>query len=147
MSGYFITWSSYILTCLSFLIGIASLIVSFLGYVKANKASIEAENANKEIARINERKSTAADWKIELVGIAASGRERADGLIQLLARISSSELVNEQQKNDTKRLLRIIKNQIDDIDYKFLNNNIQNDMNEAEGIIKSVIDSLLYPSK
>lgn len=147
MSETIFKWSSYIMTCGSLVIGIWSLIVSYKGYFKAKKASAEAENANKEISRINECKRLAENWKYELSSLEAKGRGRADGLIQLLARISNCVLVSKQEKEEMKRLLGTITRNIDDVEEGLFYTKVHNDMNEAEGLIQEVIDSFLYPSK
>ncbi len=145
MSQEFYVLSSYIVGWTSLIIGIWSLIISYKGYFKAKKASIEAEDANRRIAEINNQKELAVEWKEELSRLNPSGQERINGLISLLSRMTNSPLIKDVQRSDLKTLMNAISNNMDSVDREGLfNTQLMSDMNKAEGMIKSVIDTLLF---
>ena len=145
MSQEFYDLSSYIVGWTSLIIGIWSLIISYKGYFKAKKASIEAEDANRRIAEINNQKELAVEWKEELSRLNPSGQERINGLIALLSRMTNSPLIKDVQRSDLKTLMNAISHNMDSVDREGLfNTQLMSDMNKAEGMIKSVIDTLLF---
>ena len=145
MSHEFYDLSSYIVGWTSLIIGIWSLIISYKGYFKAKKASIEAEDANRRIAEINNQKELAVEWKEELSRLNPSGQERINGLIALLSRMTNSPLIKDVQRSDLKTLMNAISHNMDSVDREGLfNTQLMSDMNKAEGMIKSVIDTLLF---
>ena len=145
MSQEFYNLSSYIVGWTSLIIGIWSLIISYKGYFKAKKASIEAEDANRRIAEINNQKELAVEWKEELSRLNPSGQERINGLIALLSRMTNSPLIKDVQRSDLKTLMNAISHNMDSVDREGLSHTqLMSDMNKAEGMIKSVIDTLLF---